>query len=39
MIIRTDSRLCRCLLRLPFLRIEHARVGHDTQTFVRVSLY
>lgn len=37
MIIRIDSLLCRCLLRLPFLRIEHARVGRDTQTFARVS--
>lgn len=39
MIIRDDSRLCRWLLRIPFLRIERARVGHDTRSFVRVSLY
>ncbi len=36
MLVRTDSFLCRVLMRTPFLYAEHARVGNDCRSFVRV---
>lgn len=41
MLIRFDSLLSRLYLRLPLrwpLYMEHARVGTDTRTFVRIGV-